>query len=111
MRKLLALLALTTFGSGFAQTDAPEDLTITLIPGLTTDAFYITMNRGAQAAAEALGITVNFQGAEEFNPDLAGPGFRFDHLAWSGRDSHRPDRQHTAYRAAAKRRRPGGFQS
>ena len=73
MRKLLALLALTTGASGFAQTDAPEDLTITLIPGLTTDAFYITMNRGAQAAAEALGITVNFQGAEEFNPTLQVP--------------------------------------
>jgi ribose transport system substrate-binding protein len=52
---------------------AQDDITITLIPGLTTDAFYITMNRGAQAAAEALGITVNFQGAEEFNPTLQVP--------------------------------------
>ncbi|MEM6429850.1 MAG: ABC transporter substrate-binding protein [Deinococcota bacterium] len=52
---------------------AQDDITITLIPGLTTDAFYITMNRGAQAAATALGITVNFQGAEEFNPTLQVP--------------------------------------
>ena len=71
MRKLFilsVLTALTTFA--LAQ---DEDYTITLIPGLTTDAFYITMNAGAQAAAEALGITVNFQGAEEFNPTLQVP--------------------------------------
>ena len=52
---------------------APEDITIALVPGLTTDAFYITMNRGAQAAAEALGIEVDFQGAEEFDPVLQTP--------------------------------------
>lgn len=52
---------------------AQDDLDITLVPGLTTDAFYITMNKGAQAAAEALGITVNFQGAEEFDPVLQTP--------------------------------------
>ncbi|WP_299819870.1 ABC transporter substrate-binding protein [uncultured Jannaschia sp.] len=51
----------------------PGDISITLVPGLTTDAFYITMNRGAQAAAEALGIEVNFQGAEEFDPVLQTP--------------------------------------
>ncbi|MEO9896776.1 MAG: substrate-binding domain-containing protein, partial [Paracoccaceae bacterium] len=50
-----------------------EDISITLVPGLTTDAFYITMNRGAQAAAKALGITVDFQGAEEFDPVLQTP--------------------------------------
>lgn len=71
MRYLFALL--TVFGFAFAQTAQNEDITITLIPGLTTDAFYITMNRGAQEAAEALGITVNFQGAEEFNPTLQVP--------------------------------------
>ncbi len=74
MRKLALIFLVTLLGTSFAQ-DAkdPKDLTITLIPGLTTDAFYITMNRGAQAAAEALGITVNFQGAEEFNPTLQVP--------------------------------------
>lgn len=61
--------ALGTAGAAHAQ----EDLTIVLVPGLTTDAFYITMNRGAQAAAEALGITVDFQGAEEFDPVLQTP--------------------------------------
>jgi ribose transport system substrate-binding protein len=52
---------------------AQSDIEITLIPGLTTDDFYITMNRGAQAAAQALGIAVNFQGAEEFEPVLQVP--------------------------------------
>ena len=47
---------------------AGKKLTIALIPGLTTDAFYITMHRGAQAAADALGDTLVFQGAPDFNP-------------------------------------------
>jgi len=59
-------------GAG-ATAQAQDDITITLVPGLTTDAFYITMNRGAQAAAEALGITVDFQGAEEFDLVLQTP--------------------------------------
>lgn len=42
--------------------------TIALVPGLTTDGFYITMNRGAQAAADALGVELVFQGAPDFNP-------------------------------------------
>ncbi len=45
-----------------------QKFTIALIPGLTTDAFYITMNRGAQAAADALGVELVFQGAPDFNP-------------------------------------------
>lgn len=45
-----------------------QKFTIALIPGLTTDAFYITMNKGAQAAADALGVELVFQGAPDFNP-------------------------------------------
>ena len=45
-----AAFAAALITSGAAQ--AQDDLNITLVPGLTTDAFYITMNRGAQAAAE-----------------------------------------------------------
>jgi ribose transport system substrate-binding protein len=67
MRKLLVVLVLSFIVVAQAQTR------IVLIPGLTTDAFYITMNKGAQAAAEALGITVEFQGAEDFNPTLQIP--------------------------------------
>lgn len=70
MKKILAAaFALTLSGSLQAQ----DDITMVLVPGLTTDAFYITMNKGAQAAAEALGIEVDFQGAEDFNPTLQIP--------------------------------------
>ncbi len=55
-----------TLGLGAAQ--AQDKLTIALIPGLTTDAFYITMQKGAQAAADALGVELVFQGAPDFNP-------------------------------------------
>lgn len=44
-------------GGAFAQ-DKP---TIALIPGLTTDAFYITMHKGAQKAADALGVELIYQ--------------------------------------------------
>ena len=64
---LAAILGVTSVAQ------AQKDINITLVPGLTTDAFYITMNRGAQAAAKALGITVSFQGAEEFDPVLQTP--------------------------------------
>jgi ribose transport system substrate-binding protein len=47
---------------------AQKKLSIALIPGLTTDAFYITMRKGAQSAADALGVELVFQGAPEFNP-------------------------------------------
>ncbi|MEM1431581.1 MAG: ABC transporter substrate-binding protein [Pseudomonadota bacterium] len=67
-----AAICAVAFGTAGAAM-ADDDITITLVPGLTTDAFYITMNRGAQAAGEALGITVDFQGAEEFDPVLQTP--------------------------------------
>ena len=47
---------------------ADKKYTIALIPGLTTDAFYITMHKGADAAAKALGVNLVFQGAADFNP-------------------------------------------
>lgn len=75
MRNLIrsTIMAAAVGVAGMAHAADDKDITITLIPGLTTDAFYITMNRGAQAAAKALGITVNFQGAEEFDPVLQSP--------------------------------------
>ncbi|WP_428376474.1 ABC transporter substrate-binding protein [Lichenicoccus sp.] len=47
---------------------ADRPYTVALVPGLTTDAFYITMHRGAAAAARALGVKLVFQGAPAFNP-------------------------------------------
>lgn len=52
-------------GSAIAQN---KKFTIALIPGLTTDAFYITMRKGAEAAAKAVGAELVFQGAPDFNP-------------------------------------------
>ncbi|WP_051329298.1 ABC transporter substrate-binding protein [Geminicoccus roseus] len=66
----LAALAGASIGPASAQ---DEKYTIALIPGLTTDAFYITMHKGAQAAADALGVELVFQGAPDFNPTLQVP--------------------------------------
>ncbi len=63
-----ALVALSTAISPMAAFAQDEQLTIALVPGLTTDAFYITMQKGAQAAADALGVELVFQGAPDFNP-------------------------------------------
>jgi ribose transport system substrate-binding protein len=69
-RSLFGTAAAVTLAAtiGFSPAFAQDKLTIALIPGLTTDGFYITMNRGAQAAADALGVELVFQGAPDFNP-------------------------------------------
>jgi ribose transport system substrate-binding protein len=61
----LGLVALSLNGTALA---AGKKYTIALIPGLTTDPFYITMHKGADAAAKALGVDLIFQGAPDFNP-------------------------------------------
>ncbi|MDX8455931.1 ABC transporter substrate-binding protein [Mesorhizobium sp. VK9D] len=71
MRKIVAALAvLAVSASALIAPAHAEDkkYTIALIPGLTTDGFYITMRKGAQAAADALGVDLVFQGAPDFNP-------------------------------------------
>ena len=77
MKKLFAaaLSAAVLSAALAAGPAAAEDkkLTIALIPGLTTDAFYITMRKGAEHAANALGVDFIFQGAPEFNPTLQVP--------------------------------------
>src|SRR6202048_2700325 len=65
---LLCLSALLMPLANQAQAQEKKKYTIALIPGLTTDAFYITMHKGAQAAATALGVDLVFQGASDFNP-------------------------------------------
>lgn len=68
IRKRLVGLALTL---GLALASVPamaKSYTIALIPGLTTDPFYITMHAGAETAAKALGVNLIFQGAADFNP-------------------------------------------
>jgi ribose transport system substrate-binding protein len=69
MRKhLLLAFGLTALAVMVPGSSAQKKYKITLIPGLTTDGFYITMNKGAQAAAAKLGVEVDFQGAPDFNP-------------------------------------------
>ncbi|CAM5765345.1 ribose ABC transporter substrate-binding protein [Labrys miyagiensis] len=71
MRKLLTAVAALAIGIGVLAAPAQaqdKKFTIALIPGLTTDAFYITMRKGAEAAAKAVGAELVFQGAPDFNP-------------------------------------------
>ncbi|MDL2409369.1 substrate-binding domain-containing protein [Rhizobium calliandrae] len=68
--KATAVATLATGVSAVAGSVKAQDkkFTIALIPGLTTDAFYITMRKGAEAAAKAVGAELVFQGAPDFNP-------------------------------------------
>ena len=68
--KASAVASLATGVAAIAGTTQAADkkFTIALIPGLTTDAFYITMRKGAEAAAKAIGATLVFQGGPDFNP-------------------------------------------
>ena len=52
---------------------AADKVTIALIPGLTADGFYVTMHKGADAAAKALGVDLIYQGAAEWNVTLQVP--------------------------------------
>jgi ribose transport system substrate-binding protein len=63
----VSLMALTSAAQ------AQDDVTIALVPGLTADAFYITMRKGAEAAAEAVGAELIYQGAAEWNVGLQVP--------------------------------------
>jgi len=72
-RSILKAAAISALAAGIGLSALPaqaqdKKFTIALIPGLTTDGFYITMRKGAQAAADALGVELVFQGAPEFNP-------------------------------------------
>ncbi len=76
-RPLAALTGAAALALGLLAQPAPaaaqDQCTIALIPGLTTDAFYITMRKGAEMAAKAVGCELLFQGAPEFNPTLQVP--------------------------------------
>jgi len=53
--------------------NAADKVTIALIPGLTADGFYVTMHKGAEAAAKAVGAELIYQGAAEWNVSLQVP--------------------------------------
>ncbi len=52
---------------------AKKNYKMTLIAGVKGDEFYITMNCGAQAKAKELGVTLNFQGPDQFDASLQTP--------------------------------------
>ena len=75
MKKLFKVIATIALLFGFSSQSFADGHkpTIALIPGLTTDAFYITMHKGAMAAADALGVELLFQGSPEWNASLQVP--------------------------------------
>jgi ribose transport system substrate-binding protein len=68
----LALSAVASTASGGAAAPAQQSATynVILVAGIASDAFYLTMNKGAQAAAKKLGnVSVQFTGSPEaFSP-------------------------------------------
>ena len=52
---------------------AKKNYKMTLIAGVKGDEFYITMNCGAQEKAKELGVTLDFQGPDKFDPSLQTP--------------------------------------
>src|SRR3954451_937562 len=59
--------------SGSSSSSAKKNYKMTLIAGVKGDQFYITMNCGAQAEAKKLGVSLNFQGPDQFAPDQQTP--------------------------------------
>jgi ribose transport system substrate-binding protein len=54
-------------GGGGAAGDGGKSYSMTLIAGVKGDEFYITMNCGAQEKAKELGVTLDFQGPDQFD--------------------------------------------
>jgi ribose transport system substrate-binding protein len=77
-RRLLALVAVAALVGAACQGEekagtggepaAEQPLDVVLIQGVAGDEFYITMDCGAQAAAEELGVNYSVQGPNEFDP-------------------------------------------
>jgi ribose transport system substrate-binding protein len=63
----------STSTSGGTSSSAKKNYKMTLIAGVKGDEFYITMNCGAQAKAKELGVTLDFQGPDKFDPSLQTP--------------------------------------
>jgi ribose transport system substrate-binding protein len=58
---------------GGASSGEKKDYNLTLIAGVKGDEFYITMNCGAQAKAQELGVNLDFQGPDKFDASLQTP--------------------------------------
>jgi ribose transport system substrate-binding protein len=76
-RSVIKLAGAATAAAGLGvlpgRANAAEKITIALVPGLTADGFYVTMHKGAEAAAKAVGVDLIYQGAAEWNVTLQVP--------------------------------------
>jgi ribose transport system substrate-binding protein len=59
--------------TGAATANAATKYNVVLIPGLTTDPFYITMGQGAKAEAAKLGVNLEWKGASTWSTTLQIP--------------------------------------
>src|SRR3954463_194256 len=59
--------------SGSSSSSGGKHYKLTLIAGVKGDEFYITMNCGAQAEAQAKGASLDFQGPDQFDASLQTP--------------------------------------
>jgi len=73
MKLMGAAAAVAGTGLLSSRASAADKVTIALIPGLTADGFYVTMHKGAEAAAKAVGAELLYQGAAEWNIALQMP--------------------------------------
>ena len=60
-------------GGGGSSSGGKKNYKMTLIAGVKGDEFYITMNCGAQAEAKKQGVTLDFQGPDQFDATLQTP--------------------------------------
>jgi ribose transport system substrate-binding protein len=69
---IAALASSAALGSGAAQRTPQahrKTLNFVLVAGIASDAFYLTMNKGAQAAGKKLGVKIQFTGSPQaFSP-------------------------------------------
>jgi ribose transport system substrate-binding protein len=82
---VLAVFALAACGSskksstssgattGSSSASSGKHYKMTLLAGVKGDEFYITMNCGAQAEAKKLGVSLDFQGPDQFDAGLQTP--------------------------------------
>jgi ribose transport system substrate-binding protein len=60
-------------GGSSSSSSKKKNYKMTLIAGVKGDEFYITMNCGAQAEAKKLGVSLDFQGPQEFDASQQTP--------------------------------------
>src|SRR4051812_43590079 len=60
-------------GGSSSSSSGKKNYKMTLVAGVKGDEFYITMNCGAQAKAKELGVTLDFQGPDEFDASQQTP--------------------------------------